>query len=152
MTLTLSTTFLSLSIAVMLAIFIVDMRSQMIPDLFTGMLAVLALLFQWSHGTLLLSGALLGVVFFAAQWLVSRGTWVGSGDIFLVAALGLLLGDWHSTLLMLMIAYISGALTVSFLLLHGRDRTQHIAFGPFLILGTFVVLFFGDTLLTMMMP
>jgi prepilin signal peptidase PulO-like enzyme (type II secretory pathway) len=147
-------TFLGIALWLMLVITLIDMTTQMIPDVLTGVLIVAVLLLHWSQGVpLLLSGALLGVVFFGGQWLVSRGTWVGSGDIFLVIALGLLVGDWRHMLLLLMVAYIVGALVVSVLLLSGRAQVkQQVAFGPFLILGAIAVLLFGTQLLNLFVP
>jgi prepilin signal peptidase PulO-like enzyme (type II secretory pathway) len=119
----------------------------------TGVLAVAALAYHLLLGDVIWTGALLGLVFFGAQWLLSRGRWVGSGDILLAMALGLLLGSWQHVIIMLMVAYIVGALLVSVLLGLGHmTRTQNIAFGPFLVIGALVTLLFGDQILSVVVP
>ena len=138
----------------MLMIGIVDMRTQTIPDVLTAVLAISAAIFHVAiGGGIPWTGALFGVVFFGAQWIFSRGMWVGSGDILLAAALGILLGSWKHSIIMLMVAYIVGALLVSVLLGLGRmKRTQNIAFGPFLVLGAVISFFFADQILLVVLP
>jgi prepilin signal peptidase PulO-like enzyme (type II secretory pathway) len=144
---------LALALWSMLVIGIIDARTQMIPDVLTGVLAVAALAYHLLLGDVIWTGALLGLVFFGAQWLLSRGRWVGSGDILLAMALGLLLGSWQHVIIMLMVAYIVGALLVSVLLGLGHmTRTQNIAFGPFLVIGALVTLLFGDQILSVVVP
>ncbi len=145
---------LSLAFWAMLMIGIIDARTQMIPDVLTAVLALSAAFYHLSIGDgIPWEGAALGVVFFAVQWIFSRGAWVGSGDILLAAALGLLLGSWQHVVIMLMAAYIVGALLVSVLLGLGHmKRTQHIAFGPFLVLGAVIAFLFADQILIVMLP
>lgn len=77
-------------------------------------------------------------------WLVSRGGWVGFGDVKLGLALGLLLGDWMLALLTLFLANLFGLLVVVPGLLRGRmTKKTHVPFGPMLIVGFFVALFYG---------
>ncbi len=144
---------LGLALWAMTTLAIIDARTQMIPDMMTLALAVSALVYQLTIGTPVWSGAILGVSFFALQWIVSRGAWVGSGDILLAGALGLLLGSWRYMLVSLMASYIIGALLVSVLLGLGYlKRNQHVAFGPFLVAGAVVILIAGDWILRVMLP
>lgn len=145
---------LALALWSMLMIGIIDARTQMIPDVLTAVLALCAALYHLSIGDgIPWMGAVLGVAFFAVQWILSRGAWVGSGDILLAAALGLLLGSWQHVVVMLMAAYIIGALLVSVLLGLGHmKRSQHIAFGPFLILGALIAFLCADKILVVMLP
>lgn len=132
---------LALALWSMLIIGIIDARTQMIPDVLTLMLAICAIVYHLLLGNMMFSGALLGLAFFGLQWVASQGKWVGSGDILLAIAIGFLLGPWQYMVVMLMAAYIIGALLVSVLLgLGTMTRTQHIAFGPFLVIGAVVSL------------
>lgn len=73
--------------------------------------------------------------------------WIGSGDILLGAAIGLLLG-LHGTLLTLFLAYVIGAVIVSILIVAGRvGESRTIAFGPFLSLAALTALLFGERLI-----
>lgn len=78
-------------------------------------------------------------------WLVSRGRWVGFGDVKLGLALGLLLGDWRLALLTLFLANLIGTLIVLPGLLSKKlTRRSQVPFGPLLITGFFIAFFLGD--------
>jgi leader peptidase (prepilin peptidase) / N-methyltransferase len=117
---------------------VADVSTQTIPDTLTALLAAggLALHLPGAIVPALLAGAV-GGAFLGVQWLVSRGRWVGSGDVFLVGALGLFLGRWEYVLVALGAAYIVGAVYATGLLVaHGdKARGMHIPFAPFLIAG-----------------
>ncbi len=77
-------------------------------------------------------------------YLISKGRWVGFGDVKLGLALGLLLGDWALALLALFLANLIGTLVVIPLLASRKlKRDSRVPFGPFLIAGTFISLLFG---------
>ncbi len=138
---------LALIFWLLLLVTVIDAQTKTIPDLLDIPLFLLCLLHAFLFGPLTVSGLLLGGAFFGAQWALSRGRWVGSGDVFLAVALGIFLGTWQRMLLCLIIAYIVGALIVSILLTAGKvKRGSLIAFGPFLILGALLVFLFGDAL------
>jgi prepilin signal peptidase PulO-like enzyme (type II secretory pathway) len=122
-----------------------DARFQRIPDLFTIVIGIAALITVLCHGAILSSlfGAIVPFVWFGAQWVLSRGRYVGTGDIYLGAVLGFWLG-FIGSIEMLMLSYIIGALTVLILLLMRAItfKKNRIAFAPFLATGAFLV-FFG---------
>lgn len=143
---------LALALWAMLLIAVVDARTQRIPDLFTIIAAGSALLFHAFNGSFsvaLLLSATLGAGFFALQWVLSRGAWIGSGDILLAGAIGLLLGDWRTMLLALLLSYIIGGIVAAGVLIRkGRAaRTMKIAFGPFLVIGGAIALLWGKEML-----
>lgn len=131
-----------------LLVAVVDLRTQTIPDIFT-LLVFLGALLRWlPQGVIPWLPALVGLAFFGLQWLLSRGRWVGSGDMLLAAALGALVGTWQLLVLLLFIAYILGALTASILLLRKQRRlAEHIAFGPFLVAALSITILWGRPLL-----
>lgn len=137
----------------MLLIALIDARTQMIPDAFTVLLLLCAIIYHLVLHSLAFDGAALALLFFGLQWLLSRGQWVGSGDVFLGVALGFLLGSWVHLLLGLMAAYIIGALYVSVLLgLGTMKKSQHVAFGPFLVIGALLAFLYADKVLVVMLP
>ncbi len=147
--------FLGVAAYILLLIAFYDFETQNIPDLFVTVLFLSALLYRIFHatsgpGTELRDGFLGAAIpffFFGALCIVSHEEWIGSGDILLGVAIGLLLGV-RLTLLTLFLAYIVGAFIASFLiLLHLARVKTRIAFGPFLASGALLSLFFGDTLL-----
>lgn len=74
--------------------------------------------------------------------------WVGMGDGILGIGLALLLGKWQYAFLALFIANLLGCLMLIPLYVR-RDLHRHarIPFGPFMILGTLLVMLFGGWLL-----
>ncbi len=143
---------LAIAFWAMFLIVVIDLETQLIPDALTLTLAGAAAILQWTEvGTISLPPAFIGFLFIGSQWLISKGRWVGSGDVFLVAALGLLFLNWQMMALMLWFAYVVGTLWIGVLYLRGKlNLGARIAFGPFLILGAVLTLLFGDTIMTML--
>lgn len=148
----------------MLLIFAYDLRHQIIPNVIVVpaiLLALVVLLYQFvlfqNHAGLqltlwstdpepyLLAGGVLGL-FFLALSVVSRGTWIGGGDIKLAALIGLVLG-WPYALVAVILAYLFGCAYAVFLLVTKRATMKtSIAFGPMLVIGYFIAAFYGDTI------
>lgn len=99
----------------------------------------------WSN--MALGGAVAGG-FFLAQYLISKGRWIGSGDILVGLCMGVILG-WPMTLIALFVSYVAGALVSLFLLAtKKKTRKDRLPFAAYLALGTFVVMFWGTELLS----
>ncbi len=141
---------LTIALVLLLLIAVMDARSGMIADVLSIPFIVVSALVAWSSGHIV-DGLLAGTVgagFFGVQWILSRGQWVGSGDIGLALGIGLLLGDMWLLLLALWIAYIAGALMATVLLIRKRaKRKDLLAFGPFLAGGAYVSFFWGEKIL-----
>ncbi|MBC7512043.1 prepilin peptidase [Candidatus Saccharibacteria bacterium] len=91
-------------------------------------------------------GILAGLYFML--WYVSKGMWVGFGDVKLGIALGILLIDWKLALLTLFLANLLGTLVVLPGLLTGKlSRKTQVPFGPFLIVGFFISVLWGTVIL-----
>ena len=72
---------------------------------------------------------------------------MGGGDVKLGAFIGVALG-FPGAILALVLAFLSGAIfSVSLIVLGKKHFGQTIAFGPFLVLGSLVTLFWGDQIL-----
>jgi prepilin signal peptidase PulO-like enzyme (type II secretory pathway) len=93
-------------------------------------------------------GALIGGGFFYALFQLSRGRWIGGGDVKLGVLLGLIVADGLQAWLMLFIAALLGSLVTIPLLLSGKaTRRSRIPFGPFLIIAAVIVVLFGSSLI-----
>ncbi len=130
---------LSASFALLLAIAMIDYDTKMIPDALSAPFVVLSCLYAATHGVFPIISVLIVAGFLALQWILSRGGWVGTGDLLLALGIGCLLYDWPRAVAALVIAYASGALVASGLLLTRRVTPDTaIAFAPFLAFGTVV--------------
>jgi leader peptidase (prepilin peptidase)/N-methyltransferase len=75
---------------------------------------------------------------------VSKGAWVGYGDVKLGLFMGLALG-WQNALLAVFLANFLGVLVIIPGLLSGKlTRKSKVPFGPFLLLGFVIAGLWGD--------
>ena len=83
--------------------------------------------------------AFVAFCFFFGLSYFSDETWMGYGDAFIAIAIGLLLGP-IGTFLALLVAFCVGAIWgIVLMLAYGRSSKSEIPFGPFLILGLYVI-------------
>jgi prepilin signal peptidase PulO-like enzyme (type II secretory pathway) len=79
---------------------------------------------------------------------LSKGRWIGFGDIKLGLGLALILADWRLAFISLFAANLIGCLIVIPGMIAGKlKRNSHIAFGPLLIAGAVVAQFIGPYLI-----
>lgn len=93
-------------------------------------------------------GSALGVMIISGSFYVlfvlSKGTWIGFGDVKLGIMLGILAGGPLPAMLLLFIASVLGMLVSLPMVLAGKaERKSYIPFGPFLLAGMVVVQLFG---------
>lgn len=101
-----------------------------------------AALFDLGGAIVILSGLYL------LLWYISKGKWIGFGDIKLGLALAFLLGSWQMAFLALFLANLIGCLIVIPGLISGKmTRKSHVPFGPLLIIGFAVAALGGQQIL-----
>lgn len=142
--------------SVLIAIAGIDLKEQIIPDSLVLSILVIEVLhkalnyfmYDISPG---LTDSLLGLSvaggIFLLIVLVSKGG-MGGGDVTLIGALGFVLG-LKGILLTIFFSFILGAIISIFLLATGlKTRKDPIPFGPFIILGFFIVLLWGNGIIS----
>ena len=142
----------------LIVIFVYDLKHYLIPDkvIFPAIATVfLYRLFELfnnkSNGnldfqsfTFSLFAAFLASSFFLAIFLISKGKWIGFGDVKLAFFLGLFL-NWPNILAGLFFSFFLGALTGTFLIaLRKKTLKSEVPFAPFLVIGTFLAFFVGE--------
>ncbi|MCX6723590.1 MAG: prepilin peptidase [Candidatus Staskawiczbacteria bacterium] len=153
----------------MIIIFVYDLKHYLIPDkvLFPAIIITFIYKFfenlAFSHWDLIRnlkleignSASVLNLVlavviasgFFFAIWLVSRGKWMGFGDVKLAVLMGLLLG-LPNVLLALFLAFLFGAIIgVMLMVFDKKNLKSEIPFGPFLIIGTFIAMLWSPQII-----
>lgn len=138
------------------ALFVYDMKWLLLPDKIVFVLIALGLIdavlrVSLVSGENYLLYTLGGVVpvagLYGLLYMVSKGRWVGFGDVKLGIFIGVVLG-WQKALLVLFLANILGFLfVVPGLLSQKLKRTSKVPFGPFLILGFLIAGLWGDLLI-----
>lgn len=141
----------------LMALFVYDLRYMILPNKIIfplGALALTSVLIQSLITTdyRLLVSATLGVLagggIFYVLFQVSRGTWIGGGDVKLGFLLGLLLADAALALLMLFIASVLGSVFSLILVAKkGANIKTKIPFGPFLITAAIITKLYGQNLI-----
>ncbi|MBI2406061.1 MAG: prepilin peptidase [Candidatus Harrisonbacteria bacterium] len=162
------------ALLVFLLIALIDLQLFLIPDVLNWLLAGLGVLrvavlsfydkFDFTFGTFLGSyaalfglrgniymnatfGAFFGAAVFGIIIAATRGKGMGLGDMKLAAALGLLFG-WPDIALALVLAFFAGALwSIERMALGKNTIHDAIPFGPFIVLGAALTIFFGNDLL-----
>jgi len=94
-----------------------------------------------------LLGTLIVVGFFLFLIVISKGRWLGGGDLRLGAILGLSLGAKISFLCLFLSYFLGTIVMIPFLLFGKKSRNSMVPFGPFLAAGNFIGLFFGQEIL-----
>ncbi|MFA5052309.1 MAG: prepilin peptidase [Patescibacteria group bacterium] len=131
----------------LMIIFVFDLRYYLILDrvsipavIIAGVLSAIVLHISVAS---LFIGAVIGGGFFLIQFLVSRGKWIGGGDIRLGVLMGVMLG-WPQILVALVIAYFIGSVIGVGLIVSRRKKWQsQVPFGTFLSVATFITFFIG---------
>jgi len=142
----------------LIIIFVYDLKYYLIPDEVIFPAIIISFLYQifgnWKLeiGNLLpilnpLFSALGASLFFLTIFLVSRGKWLGFGDVKLGFLMGLFLG-FPNIIVALFLSFLIGAIIGLGLILSGKKSLKsEVPFGPFLITGTFIALFFGEKII-----
>lgn len=136
---------------ILMVIFVFDLRYYLILDrvsipaiLIAGVLSATVLHISVVN---LFFGLLAGGGFFLLQFIVSRGKWIGGGDIRLGALMGVMLG-WPHILVALIIAYFLGSVIgIGLVASRKKNWQSQVPFGTFLTLATFVTFMFGPAVI-----
>ncbi|MDP2736969.1 MAG: prepilin peptidase [bacterium] len=137
-------------ISVMTVIFIYDLRWYLILDIVALPACLVMLIFNlilgFSLWNLLISG-IIGGSFFLIQFVISKGKWIGGGDIRLGLLIGLSLG-WPGVLVAIIISYFIGSVVGIGLILAGKKKWgSEVPLGVFLAVGTIITLFYQGQIL-----
>lgn len=122
------------------------------PLIGAGALYSLAVLvdyqFEPSVAINIVSACLILSGIYYAIYFLSRGQWVGFGDVKLGLALALFLADWKLAILALFLANAIGTIVILPLMLAKRIKRQaQIPFGPLLISGWLIAGLFGGAII-----
>lgn len=143
---------------VILAVFVVlciyDFKWFLLPDKFTYTLIPLAIAFAGLRDIVGGTGfpaACLGAVvcfgLFYVLYQVSKGTWIGGGDVKLAFPLGLLAGSAGGSLALIFLSSLVGTVyALPFIARKKRLKNVQVPYGPFLILAAVLVVLFYDRL------
>ncbi len=148
---TLLTYFIITGLLVVITLY--DIKHKIIPDGLVYTFAAIALLrlfvgsdfsFQIPSTLDLLAGPILALPF-ALIWYFSKGKWMGLGDAKLILGIGWLLGLVPGISALALSFWIAAPVSLVWMYVVLRKFKSHyeIPFGPYLIVGMYLVLIFG---------
>jgi prepilin signal peptidase PulO-like enzyme (type II secretory pathway) len=140
------------------ALAVYDFRWFLLPDKIvfplTGLAVVqVAVISIWSHNlSALWEPAAGAAVIFGIFWIlyqVSKGNWIGGGDVKLAIVIGLLAGTPLRALTVIFFASLAGTIASIPQLVKGKQGlVKRIPFGPSLLLATVIVVLYGTRITT----
>ena len=138
----------SIITCILIEIAIVDYKTMEISDLASLMIAVIGISLMIYDGSYIPS--LTGMACVSLPFLVlALLKTMGFGDVKLMAAVGLLLG-YKGVLLAAFFGIVIGSVAAAVMKIKNtKGWKSEIAFGPFLCVGTYISMLFGEQLLTL---
>ena len=147
--------FYSLISSVLVSVIFIDLKEMIIPDSLVLCILVLSIIYKIINHFLYgispeiinsILGLLLAGGLFLAIVILSRGG-MGGGDVTLIGALGFVLGVKY-IVLNIFLSFVLGAI-ISIVLLAAKIKTRKdpIPFGPFIVLGFFITVLWGQDII-----
>lgn len=149
--------------SIFIAIFVYDFKHKIIPDHFVYTLIFLSFIYRLaiSASVYYFWDFFAPIILFAPfflLWFFSKGAWIGFGDAKLAAAIGLILGLLGGIASLIYAFWIGAVVSLCLMAISKLVKTRNlslklgskeitmkseIAFGPFMIIGVFLVYFLG---------
>lgn len=132
-----------------IVIFFTDLKYGIIPDkvLFTAILVSFIYILLNTYYLMPILSAVGACLFFLFLFLITKGKGMGFGDVKFAFLMGLVLG-FPNIIVGLYVAFLTGALIGCILIIWRKRRMfgTAIPFGPFLVFGSLVAIFFGESI------
>jgi leader peptidase (prepilin peptidase) / N-methyltransferase len=136
----------------LIVIFFADLKYGIIPDKVVFPAILISIIYLVFNNSYLLFpnflSAISACLFFLSLFLITKGRGMGFGDVKFAFLMGLILG-YPNIIISLYIAFLTGAIIGCILIIWKRKKLfgTSIPFGPFLVAGTFLALFWGADIL-----
>lgn len=140
--------------ASLLVVTFIDLQYQIIPDAISlpgiglGFLASFILPLTWLDSLLgiVLGGGILYCIALG-YYLITKTEGMGMGDVKLLAMIGAFLGPKAVIVTIFLSALLGAVVGLTIIAIKGKNRKYAIPYGPFLSIGAFFSLVWGDALL-----
>lgn len=128
----------------LIIVFVFDLKHFIIPDVIVFPAIIMAFFYGILNSSLLGIYSGLGAgLFFLLIFLLSKGKWLGFGDVKLALFMGLFLG-YPQILIGLFLSFFIGAIIgIILILFKKKGLKSEVPFGPFLVIGTYLGLLWG---------
>ncbi len=138
----------------LIALTMIDVDHQLLPDDITLPLMWLGILVNISGTFTDLQSAVIGAVagylsLWSVYWLfkiIAKKEGMGFGDFKLLAALGAWMGWQVLPLVIVLSSFVGAVIGIAGILIFGKDKNKPIPFGPYLAIAGWIAFFWGDAL------
>lgn len=147
--------FYGIIFSILIIIGFIDLKEMIIPDILVILILITTIIYKLltfilysKYPDLLnsIGGLVLSSLLFILIIVLSKGG-MGGGDVTLIGSLGFILGI-KNIFLTIFLSFILGAIiSIILLVTKIREKKDPIPFGPFIILGFFITVFWGDELI-----
>jgi leader peptidase (prepilin peptidase)/N-methyltransferase len=138
----------------LMSAFVYDALYMELPEKYTlpaillgvASIGIKAFYIGWDSLVPQLIGLATVVLFYTSLWYFSRGKWLGAGDIRIAAIMGLFL-EPKQLVVALFFTYVLGAMYGLLVIIRSKKKKGiKVPFGPFMMLGLYIGLLFGNTI------
>ena len=147
--------FYGIIFSILIIIGFIDLKEMIIPDILVILILITTIIYKLltfilysKYPDLLnsIGGLVLSSLLFILIIVLSKGG-MGGGDVTLIGSLGFILGI-KNIFLTIFLSFILGAIiSVILLITKIKGKKDPISFGPFIILGFFITVFWGQQLI-----
>ncbi len=138
----------------LIALTMIDVDHQLLPDDITLPLMWLGILVNISSTFTDLQSAVIGAAagylsLWSVYWLfkiIAKKEGMGFGDFKLLAALGAWMGWQVIPLVIVLSSFVGAVIGIAGILIFGKDKNKPIPFGPYLAIAGWIAFFWGDLL------
>lgn len=139
-------------IPILISAFCIDFKKQIIPNRLTLTLLEAGLIFSFIEGISDLNividkilGLVCGAIIFLfityiGKWISGKDS-IGFGDVKLVCSIGLFLGLRNTISVSIISFVIAGFISIILLLIKKKKANEYIAFGPFIVIASIIMVF-----------
>ena len=133
--------------SILTVVFVYDLKTQMVPEVFVWIALALAFVGGWHFGNFsfvdMILGGLVGGGLFAFLVIVSKETWMGAGDIKIGLIMGFLLG-YPVAIFGLFSAFVLGSIVgIIYMKIASKTLKDPLPFAPFIIASILIGMIFG---------
>lgn len=142
------TVLLCLASSILVAISVIDFRTMIIPpglNIAIGVIGIIRMIFDLKNFTTYLVGFAAVSGFLLILYMISKGRWIGGGDIKLMAATGLLIG-WKLNILAFFLGCIYGSV-IHIIRMKISGKGHVLALGPYLAAGVMTAVLVGKEII-----
>lgn len=143
----------------LISVFAIDYKEQIIPNRLTLILFEVGLLFVFINGAMISFSALLrdilglaigGGIFLIITLiggLIAGKEAMGFGDVKLMGALGLIFGAYNIIIISVISFLLAAIISIILIISKKKKANEYIPFGPFIVVSSFLVMFIPQYLM-----